>query len=338
MSTQMSVPAAMLESVAARKAFGFGTTLLVVGPESLLAERAVATAVSRVRGDDPAVEVTVTEAGRLDAGTLSEITGASLFATRSVVVVNDLGELPADLHDQVAALAADPGEGLALVLVHKGPPRGRSLLDKVRKLAIGTVEAIAPKPWELTQFVLDEAKQARGEVDSGAAKSLVEAVGHDLRALAAAVSQLLADSEHGQVTSADVRRYFGGRAEVTSFAVADAVLAGRTGLAMEQLRWAMATGVPPVLVTSALATGIRGLGRLLAAPGGLRDADLAKEAGVPPWKLKSMRPQARGWDQRGLGQALQTVAVADADIKGAADDAEFALERAVLAVARARRG
>lgn len=310
----------------------------MVGSETLLTERAVAAAVARTRAADAAVEVTATEASRLDAGTLIEITGASLFATRRAVVITDLGELPADLADQVVELSTDPGEDLALVLSHKGPPKGRALLDRVRKVATDVVDCVAPKPWELPQFVTAEAKRARGSIDADAARFLVEAVGHDLRTLAAAVSQLLADAEESHITQEEVRRYFGGRSEVTSFAVADAVLAGRTGLAMEQLRWAMSTGVPPVLVTSALATGIRGLGKLIAAPGGLRDIDLAKEVGVPPWKLKSMRPQARQWDQPGLARALQVVAVADAEIKGAADDAAFALERAVLAVSRARGG
>jgi DNA polymerase III subunit delta len=36
--------------------------------------------------------------------------------------------------------------------------------------------------------------------------------------------------------------------------------------------------------------------------------------------------------------ALWAVATADAEIKGAADDAAFSLEQAVLAVSRARRG
>jgi DNA polymerase-3 subunit delta len=68
----------------------------------------------------------------------------------------------------------------------------------------------------------------------------------------------------------------------------------------------------------------------------MRDADLAREIGVPPWKLKTIRAQARGWDERGLARALRAVAVADAEIKGAADDAEYALERVVLTVSRAR--
>jgi DNA polymerase III subunit delta len=162
-------------------------------------------------------------------------------------------------------------------------------------------------------------------------------VGHDLRALAAAVAQLLSDSEGGPITVDQVRRYFGGRSEVTSFAVADAALAGRTGVAMEQLRWALATGVAPVLITSALASGVRSLGKLITAGTGQREADLAREVGVPPWKLKSMRSQARGWDQSGLAMALKVIAAADADVKGAAGDTAYALERAVLSVSRLRR-
>jgi DNA polymerase-3 subunit delta len=123
---------------------------------------------------------------------------------------------------------------------------------------------------------------------------------------------------------------------VTSFAVADAALSGRTGVAMEQLRWAISTGIPPVLVTSALASGLRGLGKLITLSSGLRDTEMAREVGVPPWKLKSIKSQARGWDQRGVAAALKAVALADAEVKGAASDPGFALERAVLAVTGAR--
>ena len=63
------------------------------------------------------------------------------------------------------------------------------------------------------------------------------------------------------------------------------------------------------------------------------DVDLAREVGVPPWKLKTMRSQARGWDSRGLATALKAIAVADADVKGAAADADYALESAVRQVA-----
>lgn len=315
----------------------YGAVTLVLGPERLLAERAVSAVLDRAREECPEVEIDRASGLQLDAGRLAELTGPSLFSAKRAVVLDDLAELPGDLVAQVSGLAKAVDADLGLILVHSGAARNKKLVDAIKAIRPELVDCPAIKTWELPQFVSREIRQLGGSADPESPQLLVEAVGHDLRALAAAVSQLLADSEHGAITAAQVRRYFGGRAEVTSFAVADATLSGRTGVAMEQLRWALSTGVAPVLVTSAFASGVRGLGKLIGAPSGMREGDLAREVSVPPWKLKSMRSQARGWDQRGLARALQAVATADAAVKGAADDAEFALEQLVLAVANSRR-
>ncbi len=315
----------------------FGRLILIRGPEALFADRAVEALCHQMRSEAPDVEVSEIEAARLDPGKLAEITSPSLFSSRRAAVITELEELAPELGEDLLDLAAAQLQDLAVIAVHRGGQKGRGLLEKLKSADLEVIECAAVKTWELPQFVSGEAKRAGSSIDGAAASALVDAVGHDLRALAAAVAQLLSDGEGGPITVDQVRRYFGGRSEVTSFAVADAALAGRTGVAMEQLRWALATGVAPVLITSALASGVRGLGKLITAGTGQREADLAREVGVPPWKLKSMRSQARGWDQGGLATALKVIAVADADIKGAADDTAYALERAVLNVSRLRR-
>ena len=326
----------MLRSVAAPRS-AFGRLVLISGPEALFADRAVEALCHQMRSEAPDVEVSEIEAARLDSGKLAEITSPSLFSSRRAAVITELEDLAPELEPDLVNLAAEQLPDLAIIAVHRGGPKGKALLDKLKSAGVEVINCAAAKSWELPQFVSAEAKRAGSSIDAGAASALVDAVGHDLRALAAAVAQLLSDGEGGPITVDQVRRYFGGRSEVTSFAVADAALAGRTGVAMEQLRWALATGVAPVLITSALASGVRGLGKLITAGSGQREADLAREVGVPPWKLKSMRSQARGWDQAGLATALKVVAVADADVKGAADDAAYALERAVLGISRLRR-
>lgn len=319
----------------------FGRVTLVTGPEGLLADRAVSDTVAAARAEQPEVEVTETEAGRLDGTTLAELTGGSLFATWQAAIIRDLASLPDELHPMVLALATEPVPEAAVILVHGGGQKGKGLLDKLRKApGVDVTDCPQLKTWELPQFVSAEVRRAGARIDAQTAQFLVDAVGHDLRSLVGAVSQLRSDSEGAAETPvidrALIKQYFGGRAEVTSFAVADAALAGRTDDAMEQLRWALSTGVPPVLVTSALASGLRGLGKLIDAPAGLRDNDLARTVGVPPWKLKSMNTQARGWDAGGLAGAIRVVAQADADVKGAAVDPAYALERAVLKVTWAR--
>jgi DNA polymerase-3 subunit delta len=331
----MSLEAGMLCCVAASRS-PFGRLVLVHGPEALLADRAVEALRQQMRSEAPGVELSEIEAARLDSGKLAEITGPSLFSSQRAAVITELEYLAPELEADLMSLATAQLPDLAVIAVHRGVPKGKALLEKLKSAGIEVIECPAPKPWELPQFVSAEVKRAGKSIDAGAATALVDAVGHDLRALAAAVAQLLSDGEGGPITVDHVNRYFGGRSEVTSFAVADAALAGRPGVAMEQLRWALATGVAPVLITSALASGIRGLGKLITAASGQREADLAREVGVPPWKLKSMRSQARGWDQGSLASALKAIATADADVKGAADDASYALERAVLSVSRLR--
>lgn len=65
-------------------------------------------------------------------------------------------------------------------------------------------------------------------------------------------------------------------------------------------------------------------------------ADLAREVGVPTWKLRSLAVQARGWSPRGVALGIQAAARADADVKGAAGDRISACERLVISILRAR--
>jgi DNA polymerase-3 subunit delta len=76
--------------------------------------------------------------------------------------------------------------------------------------------------------------------------------------------------------------------------VADHAVEGRLSEALEQLRWALATGTSPVLITSALATGVRLLGRVGAASRNANPNALAAEVGAQPWKFDVIRRQLRG--------------------------------------------
>lgn len=315
-----------------------GGVVLVTGAESFLAARAVDSLVARARREEPEVAINRVEATQVpDPGRLAELTGGSLFAAATVTVITGIGSLPADVGTALAALVAAPPPDLALILVHTGGQAGKSLVDKVKKAATETIDCQPVKPWELAKFVTAEAKRAGARIDQLAADLVVEAVGHDLRTLAAAVGQLASDSAEGVITEAAVSRYFAGRAEVTSFAVADAVMSGQTVLALERLRWALATGVAPVLVSSALAGALRNLGKYLdARGGGMREVDMAREVGVPVWKLKDLARQSRAWGPVQVAESIRAVAVADAAIKGAATDPEFALEQMVMTVVRLR--
>lgn len=311
----------------------FGHATLVMGPESLLVERNADRLVREAAAERPDAHVVRITASGLDEGTLIEATGGSLFAPATIAVVDEISEASADLVAPLVALASGPGEDLALVLTHPGGVKGKGLVDKLKKARVPVIDCKALKPYQLADFAQGEARDLGGRIDKATAELLVSALGADIRQVAAGVRQLLDDTNERVITEAAVRRYFAGRADVTSFAVADHVMAGQRDQALGALRWALDTGVSPVAITSALASSLRNLGRYLDLPDPrMREYDIAAALGVPPFKVKFLRAQASNWTQRGVADAIGLVAEADAAVKGAAVDAEYAVERVVIAV------
>ncbi len=310
---------------------------LVTGKEEFLRERTVTAVRDAVRQHDAEMEFAETRAADLTLATLGELSAPSLFSSTRCIVVRGLEDLPDESVDGILGYAAGPADGVALVLVHSGGAKGSGVLTKLRKLATVTESKTAElRASEFPGFVSAEIRGHGATLEPDAADLLVQAVGQDLRSLAAAADQLANDFPGQVLTVETVKRYFGGRAEAKSFAVADAALWGRRTVALEELRWALDGGTAPVLVTSAFAGGARGVARYKSAPRGMREADLAREVGVPPWKLRTIRDQSRGWSDGGIARVIRAIAQADADIKGAASDASYTLERLVLTVTALR--
>jgi DNA polymerase III delta subunit len=311
---------------------------LAVGPEEFLAERAVADVVAAVRAQDPQADVHDLPAAALETGMLAELCSPSLFGERKVVVVRGVQDLPPKVLADLQAYVHTPSDEVALVCLHNGGAKGKGLLDAARAGGAREVDCAEVKRYaDKVAFVKSEIRQAGRRISDEAARALLDSVGSGLRDLANACSQLVADTS-GVIEAETVRRYYAGRAEVTSFMVADHAVEGRMAEALSSLRWALGSGVDPVLVTSALAMGVRNIARLASAPRGLRPADLARDLGMPPWKLDRVRHQLKGWTEDGMAAALQAVAAADAAVKGGGDSPAYALERAVVAIVRARHG
>jgi len=310
-----------------------GRVTLVTGKEEFLSERTVAAVRAAVRRHDHEAELSETQAAGLSLPQLGELSAPSLFSSTRCVVVRAVENLPDESVDGLLDYAATPVDEVALVLVHGGGQKGSGLLTRLRKLAAVTeVKSEEVRVSECPGFVAAEVRAQGGAIEQEAAVALVQAIGQDLRSLSAAADQLVNDFPGEKLTEEKVKRYFGGRAEAKSFAVADAAFWGSRRPALEELRWALEGGTAPVLVTSAFAGSARGIARYLSAARGMREVDLAREVGVPPWKVRTIRDQSRGWSEGGISRAIRTIARADADIKGAAGDAAYTLERMVLTV------
>ncbi|WP_375485418.1 DNA polymerase III subunit delta [uncultured Mycobacterium sp.] len=306
---------------------------LVLGEEELLVERAVAAILRSVRehaGTDD-VPVSRVRAGDVDAYELAELLSPSLFADERVVVLDAAGEAGKDAATLIATAAADIPPATVLVVVHSGGGRAKSLASQLRDLG-AEVHPCARiiKASERVDFVRGEFRSLDVRVDDDTVTALLDAVGSDMRELASACSQLVADTG-GDVDVAAVRGYHSGKAEVKGFDIADKAVSGDLAGAAEALRWAMMRGEPHVVLADALAEAVHTIARVGPLSGD--PYRLAAEVGMPPWRVQKAQRQARRWSRDTVATAIKLVAALNADVKGAAADADYALEAAVRKVA-----
>ena len=308
--------------------------VLIQGAEALLADRAI----SEILNATAQATVTTLTADEVELGTITDSLAPSLFGDARIVVIKEIQDLTAECSEEIIEYLANPDETLNLVLWHKGGVKGKALVDKVKKAGaqLIAVEAIK-KDSDKAEFVRSEFKRLGRKISTEAVQALIDSLGSDLRELGGACSQLASDVAAGKlIDENDVADYQQGRIETTGYDVADAVLDGKTALALISLRNAINTGTDPVLIVSAIAASIRTMAKVSGTSRGLKSFDLASQLGLPPWQIDKARRQLSGWSENALARSVIVLAQADADIKGAAADPAYALERAIITISTAR--
>jgi DNA polymerase III subunit delta len=317
---------------------------VIVGEEELLVERAVSAAVALAGaagsdggdGTGAAANVHDVPAAGLTAGELATLATPSLFGGASVLVIRSAQDATPSLAAELTRLARSPLPEMSLVVTHSGGVKNRALVADLAAAGARRIDCPTVKRFgERMDFLRAEFRAASRKADDSGLRALLDAVGTDLRDLAAACSQLVADTT-GVINQEVVARYYRGRAEATGFSVADKACEGNLAEALEQLRWALATGTSPVLITSALASGLRTLALVGSVGRGLSPNALAADLGMPPWKIDKARQQLRGWTADGIVRAHAAVAEADVQVKGEGASAGYALERAISTIVACR--
>ena len=143
------------------------------------------------------------------------------------------------------------------------------------------------------------------------------ALGADIALLVGALEQLFADSDEDPIDAAEVTATFAGVAEVSGFQLADAVWEGRALLALQRLRWGLVSQtISGAGAVGSLAAGLRAMVKVAGAPRGMSEADVARLAGVPPFKVRVLRSAAASWEPAQLAEAVKLLAAVDAQMKG----------------------
>mgnify|MGYP000190369157 CR=1 FL=1 len=309
---------------------------LLLGSEGALADRALAKLQAQLKEEK--AEITTIDASDALVGDIADALAPSLFSERRALILKDLQDLPEDSKVEVTRYLDQPDPTMTVVFVHKGGVKGKALLDAIKKvkpeiIACDAIKKESEKEDFVKSLFLDSGRKAT----PGAIAALVGALGNDMRELQAAVSQICLDAQAGKtIDEAIVDKFHQGRIETTGFDVADATLDGNLSAALVALRSALETGTDPVMITSAIASNLRSLAKVSGVNRGARSFDVAGELGMAPWQIDKARRQLAGWSPRSIAKAVQAIALADAQVKGAASDPIFALEKALATITAVR--
>jgi len=304
--------------------------VLVSGAEDVLAMRAIDLILKEMREAGTVPAVTRLDAAAYRAGDLLAATSPSLFAEPGLVIVDSAESMNDAFLADALAYANAPDPEVVVIVRHRSGVRGKRLLDALRVSAVEYTCPAVTRDADLASFVSGEFTRANRRASAGAVRALVDAVGADIAELAAASAQLMSDVD-GAIEDKHVAQYYGTRVNATGYAVADAAIAGDAVRAVALARHAIETGTDPVPLVAALASKLRTLVKVGAARG--RGGVDARELGLAPWQVDRARKDLVKWDALRLATAIEAVAQADAEVKGASRAPAFALERAVRTVA-----
>lgn len=265
--------------------------------------------------DPDIVRANVDAADEGQVAVLRDAVAPTLFGGGTVVVVDDVQEADDAMAAAIGDALAEGAEDVWLVFLHAGGVKGKRVVDTVKAAGADVIAIPDLKP---PAFVDAEFRSHRREATPEAKTAILEAIGDHLGLLAAAVSQLCSDLEADPIDAEHVREYYGGLADVPAYLIADAVWDRRPAEAIGLLRRLMVAerSSSGPWVVSSLSAGLRSTVRVGSMPPGASRDAVAREAGVPEWKVDALRRRWSRWDQRRLAAAVVELGDADAAAKG----------------------
>lgn len=229
---------------------------------------------------------------------------------------------------------ASPGAVLAL-WAHEAPKSG-ALADLVAKRG-KVLSYDVPRPRSPSAWVASEFKRLGVEVDSDAARALVEIVGEDVLMLASEIEKIATWAAGRPVGVRELEALAVPSREVEAWALTDAWGARNLAAAVTACEASLERR-EPFSIAMALASHV---GRVRAAQvlaeEGLGAREVAKRLGMKEYPARKVLAHSENYSREELDEALVRLAELDAALKGASRlSSELELERALADVTRPR--
>lgn len=289
-----------------------------------------------VRGDDTTlvadeVRRLVAELSGGDAMAVEDLTGDDVtaaaiadacqtppfLAARRVVVAREVGRFLTEELAPLLAWLADPLPTTSLVLTGGGGQVSIKLVNAVRKVG-QVVEAGSGSGRARGEWLSAKLAHAPVRLDSKAAAALGRHLGEDVGRLATLLEALAAAYGTGaRVGEEQLEPFLGQAGGVAPWALTDAMDRGDPAAALAQLHRMLEGGDRhPLAVMSSLHRHYASMLRLDGS--GVTDEQAAAALlGTAPYPAKKAMAQARRLGSAGVARAIELLAAADLDLRGA---------------------
>lgn len=265
---------------------------------------------------------------------LQDLVTPSLFGEARALLITDAKSLPKEALAELTAYLSSPDLDAPLVICAQVGDRAKApaALEKLLKAA-GTVEEVKIARKDLEVWLVQRARRGGVDLAPPAARALVETVGGEPGALAAALEQL-GDAFAGErITPQLVARQFRGLGDQKVWDLCDRAFAKDLSGAIRSLRSIEEGRGDPLMVLGGIASRVRDLMKVRALPDRMPPGDLARAAGLRfDWQARRYRQQARNYSMDELTALHDRLVEADRAMKSGAS-ADVVIPVLVAAIA-----
>lgn len=270
-------------------------------------------------------EVSVAGAGMLEVLALAE--QYPMFGARRMVVARDFDKVDEAELEALKSYLKNPQPTTTLLFQAESVDKRRNVTTALMK-ACEVYEMSALKEREAADWASSYARRSGYTLTPAVAGLLVAATGVDLYVVRNEVEKLMALlGRPGSISAEMIEQLVPRSREHSNFELADALASREQKRALRLAARLLADGAEPLMLLAVVARTLRQLllaRELMAAR--LSAADIAKEIGVPPFKIAEFLTGARKWDSGVLSRGLKRAAEVDDAIKNSVGRPELQME------------
>jgi DNA polymerase III subunit delta len=291
---------------------------LIKGDDSSLISEALSSLVEQLLGDrapDLALQ-DIPEDSDL-ATVLDACQTPAFLSDRRVVVVRSAGRFRADQVEPLITYLSSPMPTTSLILVAGGGAIATRLQKAIKEHG-HVIDASSPSGKARQAWLTQRLKQSPVNLDRRAVQLLQERLGDELGQLGGILDAMAsAYGEGADVDCEALEPFLGAGGTAAPWELTDAIDGGDTSTALTQLRRMLEGGQRHPLVV--MATLIRHYASLLRLDGARVDSEskAATLLGIGPYPAKKAMNQMRKMGTKNIGRAIELLAQADIDLRGA---------------------